>query len=48
MAFRRLFRSETARLLMMGFVVGAAGLSLVQPDNALASAIPAAVTGAAR
>lgn len=36
MAFLRLFRSETFRLLAMGFVLGTAGVALTQPSQAQA------------
>lgn len=36
MKLLRLLRTETARLMMMGFAVGAIGLTLAQPGNAQA------------
>lgn len=50
MAFLKLLRSETLRLMVAGFVVGAIGLSVAQPSMAHVGAStlaqPAAVAAA--
>lgn len=46
MALLRLFRTETARLLIMGFLMATAGIALTQPGAAQADT-PVAATAAA-
>ncbi|MFM6852469.1 MAG: hypothetical protein ACKOUM_00120 [Sphingopyxis sp.] len=45
MAIIRMFRSEAVRLMLMGFLFGAAGLALTQPGEAQAGTKPAAQAG---
>jgi hypothetical protein len=47
MALFRILRSETARLLIAGFLVAGAGLMLTQPDPAQADT-PTTATSQAR
>ncbi|MEQ1724912.1 MAG: hypothetical protein ABL882_03180 [Sphingopyxis sp.] len=37
----RLLRTETAKMMLMGFAVGAIGLTLAQPGNARADSLGA-------
>ena len=42
----RLFRSEIARLMLMGFLVGSAGFALTQPGQAQTGAEPSTISQA--